>query len=569
MEQSRMEPSAAPEHADQALVPARMLNEFVYCPRLFYLEWVQGEFADSADTVDGRFRHSRVDQDGGALPAPGEAEEGERIHARSVALSSAALSVTARIDLVEDDGDEVMPVDYKRGKTPSAAAGGLRVWDTDEIQLSVQGMLLREHGYRCSRGVIYYVATRDRVDVPFTPELVARTEAAITQARTLAERGPIPPPLVDSPKCVRCSLVGICLPDELNALAGRVASDGDIRQLLPPRDDAMPVYVQEQGAAVGKRGDVLEVRQRGEVIATARLGDCSHLALLGNVQISAQTLYALSVRGIPVCHFSAGGWFHSMTAGLPGKNIDLRRQQYAASGDPVQALALARSLVGGKIRNHRTLLRRNHPDLPPTVRDELLRLAEAAEHAATMATLLGLEGAAARLYFRHFGALLQPGRLPGLFDFDGRNRRPPRDPVNALLSFVYALLVKELTVAALAIGLDPYMGFFHQPHFGRPALALDLAEEFRPLVGDSVVLGLVNNGEMALGDFALSPVACALNAAGRKKVIEAFERRLESDIRHPLFGYTVSYRRILAIQARLLARALTNEIPAYVPFRTR
>jgi CRISP-associated protein Cas1 len=138
-----------------------------------------------------------------------------------------------------------------------------------------------------------------------------------------------------------------------------------------------------------------------------------------------------------------------------------------------------------------------------------------------------------------------------------------------MLSFVYALLVKDVSVTALAVGFDPYMGFYHQPHFGRPALALDLAEEFRPLIGDSVVIGMVNTGEVTAGDFVFRVGACALNATGRKKVMQAYERRMGSEVRHPTFGYTVSYRRTMEIQARLLGRALTGELPAYVPFRTR
>jgi CRISP-associated protein Cas1 len=549
-------------------VPARMLNEFIYCPRLFYLEWVQGEFADSVDTVDGRYRHSRVDQDHGDLADPTESpDETTTIHARSVHLTSEALGLTARLDLVEQEGGEVAPVDYKRGKTPAIAG---RAWETDQIQLCAQGLLLMEQGFVCTHGIVYYVASRERVAVPFTTDLMARTITALNTARDLAEHGPIPPPLVDSPKCVRCSLAAICLPDEVNALAGRHAdTHTDVRRLLPARDDALAVYVQEQGASVGKSGDVLEVRQRGEVLQKVRVADCSQVSLFGGVQISAQALYALSARGIPVCHFSTGGWFHSMTAGFPGKNIDLRRQQYAAASDPGQALKLARAVVGGKIRNARTLLRRNLPELPEPAKDELQRLAEMAELAPPMATLLGLEGAAGRLYFRHFGALLKHESWPRSFDFAGRNRRPPADPVNAMLSFVYALLVKDVSVTALAVGFDPYMGFYHQPHFGRPALALDLAEEFRPLIGDSVVIGMVNTGEVTAGDFVFRVGACALNATGRKKVMQAYERRMGSEVRHPTFGYTVSYRRTMEIQARLLGRALTGELPAYVPFRTR
>jgi CRISP-associated protein Cas1 len=155
------------------------------------------------------------------------------------------------------------------------------------------------------------------------------------------------------------------------------------------------------------------------------------------------------------------------------------------------------------------------------------------------------------------------------FSFEHRNRRPPRDPVNCLLSYVYGLLVKELTVTLNGIGFDPYLGFYHRPRFGRPALALDIAEEFRPIVGDSVVLTLINNGEVAPSDFVVRAAGVALTPAGRKSVIGAYERRMQQEIKHPLFGYTVSYRRILEVQGRLLAAFMLGEVPEYVAFTTR
>jgi CRISPR-associated protein Cas1 len=155
------------------------------------------------------------------------------------------------------------------------------------------------------------------------------------------------------------------------------------------------------------------------------------------------------------------------------------------------------------------------------------------------------------------------------FDFTKRNRRPPRDPVNALLSFVYAMLLKDLVATLVGVGLDPYLGFYHQPRYGRPALALDLMEEFRPLVADSVVINLINNGEVRPTDFITRAGACALTPHGRKQVLEGYERRLDTLVTHPHFGYAISYRRIFEVQARLLARHLTGEINFYPAFCTR
>ncbi len=173
---------------------------------------------------------------------------------------------------------------------------------------------------------------------------------------------------------------------------------------------------------------------------------------------------------------------------------------------------------------------------------------------------------AAKEYFAGFAKLLNGGEP---FNIEGRNRRPPRDPVNALLSFVYALLVKEWTLALYAAGFDPLLGFYHRPRYGRPSLALDLTEEFRPLVADSTVLTLVNNGEVTPASFIRRAGAVALTDAGRRAVIAAFERRMDTRVTHPIFGYRISYRRVLEVQARLLGRVLLGEIAEYPNFCTR
>ena len=559
-----MTTTAVPE-----LVPARMLNEFAYCPRLCYLEWVQGEFAHSADTVDGRFQHRRVDRPTGnlALPPPeDDAEAAEEIHARSVLLSDEALGAIARIDLVEADGKRATPVDYKRGAVPNVPGNA---YEPEQVQLCLQGLLLRANGYECRQGILYFVASRRRVTVEFDDDLVRRTKSLLDETRAMAEAGRIPAPLEDSPKCPRCSLVGICLPDEVTFLKGSryVTRPDDVRRMAPARDDALPLYVQTQGAAVGKSGDELTVKSKGDIIAKARLLDVSSVSLFGNVQVTAQATRELLARGIPVCHFSYGGWLNGITAGMTHKNVELRIRQFQAAGDAEQSLQIARDITVAKIRNSRVMLRRNHPAAPAAAIGELERLGANAARADGMLTLLGTEGAAARVYFANFGAMVKSDCAA--FDFRTRNRRPPKDPVNAALSFLYAMLARQMAVSALAVGFDPYMGFYHQPKYGRPALALDLAEEFRPIVADSAALTLFNNGELKERDFVYRSGAAALTPDGRRTVIRAFERRLDTLIRHPLFSYSVSYRRIMELQARLLGRHLLGELPSYPAFTTR
>lgn len=575
--QSAISPPPAGELPE--LVPARIVNEFDYCPRLAYLEWVQGDFADSADTIEGRTQHRIVDQEKGALPAAhqqSEIENQQSIHARSVWLSSPEERLTARLDLLEGDGHTVTPVDYKHGAVPDLPE---RAWETDRVQLCAQALVLRANGYTCTEGVVYYLESKTRVPVVFDDALVARTRELVRDAVAMAQSGQMPPPLVDSPKCPRCSLAGICLPDEVNYLraaqAEAAADDADderVRRLMPARDDALPLYVQEQGARVAKSGETLEVWQKDRKLGEAKFFETSHVALFGNIQVTTQALTSAIERGIPVTFFTMGGWFHGLAHGMTHKNIELRQAQYRAADDPARSLALARAIVVSKIRNCRTLVMRNHANPPTAVVEGLAQLARDAARVTGVETLLGVEAMAAKQYFSVFNGLLK-GRpaeaAEWAFDFNGRNRRPPRDPINALLSYAYSLLAKEFTVTALAVGFDPFLGFYHRPRYGRPSLALDLMEEFRPLVADSVVLAVVNNGIIRADDFVRRGPAVALTPEARKRFLQAYENRLETLITHPVFGYRISYRRVFEVQTRLLGRTLTGELAEYPAFTTR
>lgn len=545
------------------LVPARMVNEFSYCSRLFFLEWVQARFADNTDTVEGRWRHRVVDQESGSAPLPGE--DGELKVARSLMLSSSALGMVAKADLVEGSPEgEAVPVDYKRGSPPNLPEGA---WEPERVQLCVVGLLLREAGYRCEHGYLYFAEVNRRVRVDFDDALVARTLELVSALRAVAAADTPPPPLVDSPKCPRCSLVGLCLPDETNALAAR--SEARPRRLMPSGDDAQPLHVTEQGAWVGKDRQRITISKNKQELGSVRLLDVSQLCIHGNAQVSTQLLRELMSRDVPVSYFSYGGWFSGLAHGLPGKHVELRRRQFATSAQG--GLAIARRIVAAKIANSRTLLQRNSRDRPVAAISQLKEAMDTALAAGSVSTLLGIEGAAARTYFSAFSTMLRPEhQLPGSpFSFEHRNRRPPLDAVNCLLSYGYGLLVKDMTVTTFAIGFDPYVGFYHRPRYGRPALALDLAEEFRPLIVESTVLTLVNNGEISASDFIVRAGGVTLTQEGRKRYLRAYDRRLMSEVTHPVFGYRISYRRVLEVQARLLGAALLGEVPDYTAFQTR
>lgn len=539
-----------------SVVPARMVNEYAYCPRLFHIEWVQQIFEHNDDTAEGRWRHRAVEEPSGRAPLPDD--DGEVIRATSVRLGSERLGVVAVIDVLEGHGGKVRPVDVKKGRPPMHGPA----WEPEQVQLCVQGLLLREHGYECDEGEIFFAETRERRTIVFDDRLVGRTLQLVAQLRRTAADPEPPSPLVDSPKCPRCSLVGVCLPDEVNALA--VRSDASPRRLIPRASAARPLYVGEQGVTVGSRSGRVEVRRKGDVVSSTRLIDVSQVNIQGNGQVTTQLLKQCFAREIPVCWFSHGGWFLGIAEGLPAKNIELRLRQYGIAAQA--GLPVARRIVEGKIRNCRTLLRRNERTRDDRVFGQLKELAAGALMARSLESLLGVEGSAARLYFARFASMLN--RELG-FDFEHRNRRPPTDPVNCLLSYVYGLLVKDLTAIARGVGLDPYMGLFHKPRFGRPALALDLAEEFRPIVADSVVIQVINNGELSHRDFLVRAGGVGLTADGRRSVIAAYERRLDAEVKHPTFGYRCTYRRTMEVQTRMLGAHLMREVPEYVPFTTR
>jgi CRISPR-associated protein Cas1 len=337
------------------------------------------------------------------------------MHERSVQLTSDHLGLTAKIDLVEGEGTRVTPVDYKKGKRPHTAQGA---WEPERVQVCAQGLILRDNGFVSDNGVIYFAGSKERVTVEFDEGLVARTLELAGQMAEVSRGNLIPPPLEDSPKCPRCSLVGICLPDEVRLLKAAGEHPVEPRLLFPARDDALPLHVQHQGARIKKDGNILQILDGDELLAEARLEEVSHLVLFGGVQVSTPVIHELCMRGIPISYLTQGGWFYGLTQGLLHKNVELRRRQYQVAMEPDRSLALARGFVRAKIANCRTLLRRNHPSPPESILADLKEDMERATEAERMDSLLGIEGTAAHRYFSSFGDMLRAGEgAAPAFDF--------------------------------------------------------------------------------------------------------------------------------------------------------
>ena len=593
--------------------PVRGVAEHAYCPRLFYYMTVDGIFVPSSDTEQGAGAHRRVDRPSQAPPTPPDDASKQRTtrrqttkleesgsdparprSVRSLALTSARLGVTATLDLAEIEGMTAVPVEFRKGKPKRSGDAveptdemmeqprllpGPEPWPTDRVQVGLQVLLLEEAGYTVPEAYIYYAAERQRLRV-VVDETLRREAVAELEAAKRTAGGPRPPPLVNDPRCPRCSLQPICLPDEINqqrliALAadGRTADEQlTPRKLWPPRDDGLHVVLQREGIRVGVRGHSVRITDKdGALVRDMPLANLESLAVLGGVQVSTQALGVLADQEVPVAFLSAAGRLVAMMDPLGPTSAAVRAAQVRVLDRSTKALDLARAVTIAKIANQRTLLMRNHADLPARTAADLQECVGAAERAATIDELRGHEGNAAAIYFKHFAGMFKEGvkEIAARFDANGRQRRPPPDPINAVLSFGYSMLTNECTAACRLASLEPTLGALHATRPGRPAMALDLLEPFRPLIADSVAVSAFNRGELTEGHFLESATGCALTDAGRKAFFSAYGRRMDTEVTHPVFEYRLSYRRMLMLHARLIAAWLLGEVPTLAFLTTR
>lgn len=574
---------------DEYFWPARHVAEYAYCPRLFYLMEVEGLFAPSVDTEQGKQVHQRVHKPSTMRKRVEEEQEPPGTDLRKVrglALTSATLGLTGTLDLAELDGSRAVPVEYRKGRprqvgvvngdSSTAHQNGngndddppelYEPWPTDRVQVGLQVILLESAGYDVPRAVLYYAQTKQKIEVAVDDTLRQEAFATLELARRCAT-GARPLPLLNDPRCPKCSLQPICLPDEVNHLRGDDPQPP--RKLWPPGDGGVHLVAQQEGVKIGVRGLALHVTDRdGNTARQIPLADVESLAIIGSIQLSTQALHTLAEKNIPVAFMSTAGRLIAIVDPLDSVTAAVRKAQVRELDKPERTLELARALVTSKIVNQRVLLMRNAEGLPGTIADELLLQSERAANSPSIDALRGHEGQAAALYFEHFARMLRTA-LADEFDRNGRQRRPPPDPVNATLSMAYTMLAHECVSALRLARLEPTIGAFHTCRPGRPALALDLMEPFRPLIADSVTLRLFNRGELDAGHFLRTPSGCVLSEHGRRAFFDAWGRRLETEVTHPVFGYRLSYRRMLMLHARMIAAWLLGEIASLSFLTTR
>lgn len=553
------------DEEEAPLMPVRRLHNFVYCPRLFYLQWVEGIFVPNEDTVRGSALHGHVDE---PTHIKEEALADVKGTLRSPALSSETLGITGIPDLIEcaEGGDRKL-IDYKKGSPLRGADGQWQIKPNDAIQLAAYALLLKENGIEIQFASVYYAEIRKHIPLELTPQLEQECLKLLHEAKAIAGSGICPPPLCDS-RCFSCSCYPVCLPFESKQWAdGSVLtkSTEPLRPPMPSGDDGEILVVQNNKASIALRGGEILVKLEGETVSKHPLHQLQAVYLYGAIQTSAQALQVLMENSIPISWFSPAGRFIGMAGGLPTSGIDARMGQYQLWAMPEKRLRIASEIIRAKIHNQRVVLMRNGNAAEETLR-RMARCRDTATQQSGLGALRGVEGEAASLYFSEFSTMLK-GKLP--FDFNGRNRRPPKDAVNALLSLGYSVLSKELTGIAHTVGLDPYLGFFHSPRYGRPALALDMMEEFRPLITDSVVITMINRGEISPEDFENTSRGVLLKDSGRRQFWRAWTRRMDTEVSHPVFGYKMSYRRMLEVQMRQLWRFCRGDVTEYHAFTTR
>jgi CRISPR-associated protein Cas1 len=332
------------------------------------------------------------------------------------------------------------------------------------------------------------------------------------------------------------------------------------------------LFVTSQGAYLAKDGQAVAVRVEKQTVLRVPLHNLDGIVCFGRIGCSPNLMGACGEAGVTLSFLSESGRFRAAVIGFTTGNVLLRRQQYRTADDETGSLAIARSIVLGKLANCRTVLLRAARDSTDEKRTQALqsaakRLAASVPSVLQIGTLdglRGLEGEAATTYFASINHLITANNSE--FEFTRRSRRPPLDLINCLLSFVYTLLVHDVRSACEAVGLDAAVGFLHRDRPGRPGLALDLMEEFRPWLADRIVLSLINRRQVTGSGFhTLETGGVVMDDSTRKTVLVAWQERKQDVFTHPFLDEKTTVGLLVHLQARLLARYLRGDLDAYPP----
>jgi len=550
---------------DTPTVRVMALHALAYCERLFYLEEVEEiRVADEAVWA-GRALHLELDE-------PGEVVE--------LTIESAALGIRGRMDAVRRRSGELYPIEHKKGRARREADKKPAAWESDALQAAAYAMLLEEHtGAEVSEARVRYHQDKVTVRLPITDARREEVLRAVLRARELSRSADRPPVTKDERKCVRCSLAPVCLPEEarfVDLMQRAEQEEGEALplRLYPPDTEERSLHVVAHGARVGRSGESFEVVDREGERTKVGAREVSDVVIHGHAQITTQALRMCAAEGIPVHFVATGGGYVGTFSGSSG-GVQRRIRQFRGLSDDGFSMSLARRVVMAKVEMQlRHVLRssRKGDELRSRVEESLeaMRVSlRGAAKAPDREALMGQEGNAARAYFSALAHMVHPD-AGEVMRPRGRSRRPPEDRFNAMLSFGYSLLYRDVIGALLRVGLEPSFGVLHQPRSASFPLALDVMELFRVPVVDMAVLGAVNRRAFdAERDFAVTGKQVWLSDSGRRAMIEAYERRKHEEVRHEVLGFSLSYARMMELEARLLEKEWSGESGLFARFRVR
>lgn len=533
----------------QGAIRVSALHALAYCPRLFYLEEVEELYTQDAAVFAGRRLHAELEKE--------EDQEWEELF-----LESEELGLRGRLDALRTRDGQTIPYEHKRGRCHRDENKQPQAWESDRLQILAYAYLLESAlGITVKEGRIRYHADNVLVRVPLDDAGRVAVRAAIQQARALRQSTHRPPVTENERLCARCSLAPVCLPEE-----ARLAHDKEWQpiRLFPEDDERQVIHILEPGTSVGRTGEQIKIARRNQPVETVPARQVGQLVLHSFSQISTQALHFCADQGIGV-HFISGGGRYLGSFDTRQGSIQRRIRQYAALSNPDTCLDLARKLVVCRGQGQRKFLMRGargKTGVPETLNKAIAQMKAVLKQvpqAKSLESLLGLEGNLAALYFGALPCLISQ-EVTEEMHFNGRNRRPPLDRFNALLSFGYALLLKDVMNAILTVGLEPALGFYHQPRSQAAPLALDLLEIFRVPLVDMTVMASVNRGQWdTKADFEIRGKQVWLSEAGRRKFVELYERRKQESWKHPATGYSLTYRRLFELEVRLLEKEWMGE----------
>jgi len=559
----------AGQSLDEPPIRVMALHALLYCERLFYLEEVEEIRVADAAVYAGRRLHDDV-----------VSLDDETPERRSFEVSSDRWGIFGKVDALRRRDGVWVACEHKRGRCRRGPNKEPLAWASDRIQAVAYAVLIEvETGEPVPQARVRYHA--DNVTAFVDVDRQARQDLAhaVARARELRNTPQRPPVTENENLCRRCSLAPVCLPEEERLVEDREQGAEErgrkrtVPTLFPSDRQRQTLHVVSPKARVGRSRETLTV-VTDEGTQRLPISEIDAVVVHGFGQVSTQAVQLCARHGISVQWFTAGGRFMAGTSASPGK-VQQRIRQYESLTKPENRLRLARQLVHAKVETQlRYLLRatRGQAGTRQSCQESVDRIREALRkvaQASSAASLLGLEGIAAKAYFAALPSLLG-ANVPDELRPRGRTKHPPRDRFNCLLSFGYALVNSLVHRSILAVGLEPAFGFFHQPRTAAPPLVLDVMELFRTPLWEMPLIGSLNRGQWnADDDFKISPGQVWLSDAGRKKVLQLFEDRLQQSHKHPHTGQSLSYARMVELEVRLLEKEWSGSPGLFAQLRMR